>query len=231
MVKLKLNKENNFEYSISRSFLSHENVSLLSSEFGRAFNDPKTNKIHPGVVQFSAKQIKSSEVLSSISGQIMSHFTDAINVSGIALDKVWFVKSQSKDTDPKKLPYLPHFDKHRYLKAMVYLHDVVEDHGPIHLGKLTNPSDIDVRRKGLPTNYKELGLNTISARELKSNMMPILGSKGDVIFFDTNAAHCAGIVSQGFERHVIRFDFEVHGFNPRRSFFQRLLSAISSRFS
>ena len=97
--------------------------------------------------------------------------------------------------------------------------------------EVPNPSDIDVRRKRLPSNYKELGLNTICASELKSNMVPILGNKGDVIFFDTNAAHCAGVVSEGFERHVIRFDFEVHGFNPRKSLFQRLFSTISSRLS
>jgi hypothetical protein len=219
----------NFEYAVCEGFLSDEDVSLLNTKFRMVFNDDDAHKIGSSIAQLSSKQVESDDVLSRVLEKIASHFTDAINVSGIALDKVWFVKSQSKYTDPKKL--LPHFDKHRYLKAMVYLHDVVEDHGPIHFGRLKNPSDIDVRRKGLPSNYKALGLNTISARELKSNMMPILGSKGDAIFFDTNAAHCAGIVSQGFERHVIRFDFEVQGFNPRRSFFQRLLSAISSRFS
>ena len=226
---MKLNKENNFEYSISRSFLSEETVSLLSSEFGRAFDDPKANKVYRGVVQFTAKQLENSEVLSPISGQIISHFTDTLGASGIVLDKVWFVKSQSKDTDPNKLPYLPHFDKHRYLKAMIYLHDVVEDHGPIHFGRLLNPAEIDTRRRRLPANYKDLGLNTIKASEMISGMEPVLGKAGDVIFFDTNAAHCAGIVSDGFERNVIRFDFNVRGFNPQKSFIQRLFSVVSSR--
>ena len=90
----------NFEYFVARSFLSEETVSLLSSEFGRAFNDQKANNIHPGVAKFTAKQIENSEVLIPVLGQIMLHFNDALNVSGIAVDKVWFVKSQSKDTDP-----------------------------------------------------------------------------------------------------------------------------------
>ena len=226
---MKLNKENNFEYSISRSFLSEETVSLLSSEFGRAFDDPKANKVYRGVVQFTAKQLENSEVLSPVSGQIISHFTDTLGASGIVLDKVWFVKSQSKDTDPNKLPYLPHFDKHRYLKAMIYLHDVVEDHGPIHFGRLLNPAEIDTRRRRLPANYKDLGLNTIKASEMISGMEPVLGKAGDVIFFDTNAAHRGGIVSEGFERNVIRFDFNVRGFNPQKSFIQRLFSVVSSR--
>ena len=209
-----------FEYAVAKGFLREENVSLLNSEFSSAFGDLKFSKIHPNVVQFSVEQVESSDVLSRTSRQIISHFTDTLETSGIVLSKVWFVKSQSKDTDPNKLPYLPHFDKHRYLKAMIYLHDVVENHGPIHFGKYLKPSEIDSRRKELPANYKELGLNTIKSCELKSDMEPILGQRGDVIFFDTNAAHCAGIVSEGFERHVIRFDFDVRGFNPEESFFR-----------
>jgi len=219
----------NFEYTVAKSFLSEETVSLLSSEFDRAFDAPEANKVYRGVVQFTAKQLENSEVLSPISGQIISHFTDTLGASGIVLDKVWFVKSQSKDTDPNKLPYLPHFDKHRYLKAMIYLHDVVEDHGPIHFGRLLNPAEIDTRRRRLPANYKDLGLNTIKASEMISGMEPVLGKAGDVIFFDTNAAHRAGIVSEGFERNVIRFDFNVRGFNPQKSFIQRLFSVVSSR--
>jgi ectoine hydroxylase-related dioxygenase (phytanoyl-CoA dioxygenase family) len=218
----------NFEYAVAKSFLSEETVSLLSSEFGRAFDDPKANEIYRGVVQFTAKQLENSEVLSAVLGQIISHFTDTLGASDIVLDKVWFVKSQSKDTDPNKLPYLPHFDKHRYLKAMVYLHDVVEDHGPIHFGRLVDPAEIDSRRRRLPANYKDLGLNTIKESEMRSGMEPVLGKAGDVIFFDTNAAHCAGIVSDCFERNVIRFDFDVRGFNSGKSFFRRLVSSISS---
>ena len=44
----------NFEYTVAKSFLSEETVSLLSSEFGRAFDDPKANTINQGVVQFTA---------------------------------------------------------------------------------------------------------------------------------------------------------------------------------
>ena len=112
---------------------------------------------------------------------------------------------------------------------MIYLHDVDKEHGPIHFGDLRSPSQIDVRRKALPANYQELGLNTIKTSELKAGMEPVIGKKGDVVFFDTNAAHCAGIVSKGFERRVIRFDFDVRGFNPEKSFVQRLVSVISSR--
>ena len=39
------------------------------------------------------------------------------------------------------------FDKHRCLKAMIYLHNVTEDHGAIRFGKLLSPSEIDMHGK------------------------------------------------------------------------------------
>lgn len=62
------------------------------------------------------------------------------------------VKSKPKDTDSTKLPYIPHFDKQRYLKAMIYLHDVDINHGPIHFGNLQLPAEIEIRRRKLPAN-------------------------------------------------------------------------------
>jgi len=34
------------------------------------------------------------------------------------------------------------------------------------------------------------------------------GKAGDVIFFDTNTPHKAGIVKEGFNRKILRFDFD-----------------------
>ena len=219
----------NLEYSVSPNFCKREEVTLLASEFEEAFNNPHSHKLSENIIQLNTDEIENSAILSSVCMRVEAHLVNVFNVSGICFAKAWFVKSQSKISDPTELPYLPHFDKHRFLKAMIYIHEVKNEHGPIHFGKLITPSQIDVRRKNLPANYKKLGLNTIKSCELKSGMMPILGSKGDVIFFDTNTAHCAGIVSKGFERHVIRFDFDVQGFNSEKSFVKRLFSAISSR--
>ena len=222
--------KDNFEYSVQRGFLCSADVLALATSFHAAFDD-NNDHYRPlaNVVQFNFSEVAGSEILGPVSKKIQSHFTERLGVSDIRLAKCWLVKSQARDTDAAKLPYLAHFDKHRCLKAMIYLHNVTEDHGAIRFGKLLSPSEIDIRRKRLPANYKELGLNTIKVSELKSDMEPIVGSDGDVIFFDTNAAHCAGIVSEGFERHVIRFDFDVPGFNPRKSLVKRLISFISSR--
>ncbi len=219
----------NLEYLVSPNFCGMQEVSLLASEFERAFNELDALKVGENIVQLNSEQIENSGVLDAVYKRIKTHFTEVLNVSDISLAKVWLVKSQPKDTDPTKLPYLPHFDKHRYLKAMIYLHDVDISHGPIHFGKLLSPSQIDVRRKALPANYKELGLNTIQQSDLKADMEPMLGKKGDVIFFDTNAAHCGGIVSEGFERRVVRFDFDVPGFNSNSSLLRRFFNRVRSR--
>lgn len=217
-----------FEYSVETQFITPGEVSLLVSEFTRAFCDIDARKPAENVVELDSGQVIDSANLCDVHKKIEAYFTEILNVSGISLAKVWLVKSQPKDSDLSKLPYIPHFDKHRYLKAMVYLHDVDNDHGPIHFGKVHAPSQIEFRRRLLPPNYKELGLNTVGRSELKTDMRPILGSKGDVVFFDTNAAHCAGTVSAGFERRIIRFDFEVRGFNTGPSLAYRLYSRIRS---
>tara|TARA_B110000483_G_C18003929_1_gene468401 strand:- start:170 stop:844 length:675 start_codon:yes stop_codon:yes gene_type:complete len=219
----------NFEYLVSPNFCGMQEISLLTSEFEGAFNELNARKVAKNIAQLNSELIENSGVLDAVSKRIKTHFTEVLNVSDISLAKVWMVKSQPKDTDPNKLPYLPHFDKHRYLKAMIYLHDVDIRHGPIHFSKLLSPSQIDVRRKALPANYKELGLNTIQQSDLKADMEPILGKKGDVIFFDTNAAHCGGIVSEGFERRVIRFDFDVPSFNLNSSLLRRFFNRVRSR--
>lgn len=216
----------NYEYEVKRSLLDVEEVAGLAREFNRVYADVESRRVHENVIQINNADIQKNELLSPIYQKIEAHFSGVFSVSDMRLAKVWFVRSQSKDTNPNALPYLPHFDKDRYLKAMIYLHDVSECHGPIHFGKLINPSDVEGRRKSLPQNYKEIGLNSFEKSDLASDMEPILGKAGDVVFFDTNAAHCAGIVKDGYERRVIRFDFDVRGFNQKPSIVSRVLNRI-----
>ena len=90
---------------------------------------------------------------------------------------------------------------------MIYLYDVTKDHGPLHLGNVSEDVDIESRNK-LPENYKLLELNTINDNDISGEMIPMLGSAGDIIF-DTNTAHKAGIVTEGYTRRVLRFDFDI----------------------
>ena len=219
----------NLEYSVKSGLLNHKEVFQLVSEFNKAFNDHDANKPAENITELNIDQVVNSEIFNVVYKKIEACVMNILNVSNISLAKVWMVKSQSDDSNPNKLPYLPHFDKDRYFKAMIYLHDVGKDHGPIYFGKLHNPSQINIRRKSLPKNYKMLELNVIQKHELKTDMQPILGTKGDVIFFDTNAAHCAGIITKGFERKVIRFDFKHSSFEIKPSIIHRVLNNLFSK--
>ena len=130
------------------------------------------------------------------------------------------------DTNKITLPYIPHIDKRRYLKAMVYLHDVNLEHGPIHLGRVKSTTDIEQKRKKLPSDYKEKGLNTISDKDLDGSLTPITGKAGDVIFFDTNTPHKAGVIKDNYYRKVLRFDFERPYFNPKQSMLNRIMKKL-----
>jgi len=217
------------EYVVEENFFFGDELSSLNRLFEISFDRPE-KKSRTNVVEFGKVEIFGSDVLNSARMKIESYFALRHRISGVHCAKVWMVKSQARDSDPTELPYLPHFDKHRYLKAMIYLHHVEEDHGPIHFGRVVNPSDIEARRRVLPANYKDLGSNTVRASEMKSGLEPVLGKAGDVVFFDTNVAHSAGIVKAGFERRVIRFDFDVPGFNPGGSSTGRLTHFSRFRF-
>jgi len=226
---MRIERQITFDYSIARSFLDDASLSSLTSEIARAVDDVRAKKIGSNIVQLNSYQIEESEIFGRVLGKIVLYFSENLGVSGFSLAKVWLVETQPTDIDPTKLPYFPHFDRHRYLKAMVYLHDVDEDHGPIHFGNSSNPSAIEYRRRRLPTNYKEFGLNGVKSSEMESFFEPVLGKAGDAIFFDTNTPHSAGIVRDGFERRVIRFDFDVPGWNPRGAFLSRFVKFLWSR--
>ena len=66
-----------------------------------------------------------------------------------------------KNFEKKCASLHPSYRQTKIFKAMVYLHDVSLEHGPIHLGKVKEEVDIESTRKNLPKNYKEKGLNTI----------------------------------------------------------------------
>ena len=202
-----------FEYSIERRFLSQPCINELNTTFTNLFASNENQKKIENIVELKTNDLHRHPLIEVVSKKLVTHFSDIIGYKNIDLDKIWLVRTEAKHSDPHMLPYKPHFDKRRFLKAMLYLHDVTENHGPIHFGFLSDFYEIEKRRMTLPRNYKELSLNSIETKDLEGEMQPALGNAGDVVFFDTNAAHSAGIVSDGFTRQVFRFDFNVNEFN------------------
>ena len=68
--------------------------------------------------------------------------------------------TDSKHFNLNKLPYIPHIDKKRMFKIMVYLHNVNIDQGPIFLAKC-DTNKFENLRLNLSENYKERGENTV----------------------------------------------------------------------
>ena len=86
----------------------------------------------------------------------------------IEFDDIWFVKSVESIYEPKKLPYIPHIDKVRKIKAMVYLNDVTIEDGPLYIAKV-NPNNYENFRKELKPDYKKRQENEI--KNLKMNLI------------------------------------------------------------
>ena len=56
--------------------------------------------------------------------------------SKLKLEKIWFVHTLNENSREGVLPYVPHFDKRRYLKLMIYLTNVSESDGPFTTASL-----------------------------------------------------------------------------------------------
>jgi len=80
------------------------------------------------------------------------------------------------------------------------------------------------KRKKLPNDYKKKKLNIIDKKHIDGDLIPMIGNAGDVIFFDTNTPHKAGIINEGYYRKVLRFDFERPFFNPKQTIFNYIIN-------
>jgi hypothetical protein len=220
------NIKRDFEYIHKKNFLSMSAVENLVDRYDAIKSDKTYKSIHENVIQLTDTDVQSEFIFEKLRKDLELFFDTNIGIKKLKLEKLWLVSSTSKNVRTNELPYISHFDKRRYMKAMVYLHSVTKDHGPIHIGKARDKADIEMRRIKLPDDYKMLGLNLIENTEMIGAMEPMIGNPGDVIFFDTNSPHKAGAISEGYERRVLRFDFEADGLNKKIPFVQRMFKKI-----
>ena len=189
---------------ISNVLTANECMDLISSFEG---NRTENNKVY----ELSSKEWRLPKVANCI-----RRFREEISLEttyrNVELSKIWYVSTTFENSEPGKLPYIPHFDKRRFVKLMVYLTDVTGEDGPF----TTADHDVSVyedQRMCLPEDYKELGLNS---KLHDHNFQEILATAGDGIIFDTNCAHYAKPVGENGRRHVLRFDFEDYDWNKHQ---------------
>lgn len=218
--------KNNFIFAKKNLLLDEVLTEKLLREFDQIYQENTSKNIHANFLDLRKDDIMKIPLFLSLLNKIQKKFETIIGHNDLSFEKLWLVSSLSDDTNKITLPYIPHIDKRRYLKAMVYLHDVNLEHGPIHLGRVKSTTDIEQKRKKLPSDYKEKGLNTISDKDLDGSLTPITGKAGDVIFFDTNTPHKAGVIKDNYYRKVLRFDFERPYFNPKQSMLNRIMKKL-----
>jgi len=219
---------NTFLYKKESNLIDKEQVTKLLNRF----NEIHQNKIYnntgvPHIFELKKSDIEKEPLFKSLLYIIEKKIKFLSNLNDLNIKKMWLVNSTPNNQNKNFLPYIPHIDKQRYLKAMVYLHDVSFNHGPIYLGKLDSSVDVERIRKKLPYNYKEKGLNSINYQQLDGSLIPMVGSAGDVIFFDTNTPHKAGIIKDNYSRKILRFDFESLSFNKKTTFLKKIFNKIN----
>ena len=219
--------KDNFTFIKEVGLLDKDLANKHLIKFDKIYQEKTNNDIYTNFCELKKDDILNDPQYLSLLNIIQKKFTLLTGFNDLNFEKLWLVNSSSNDKSKVGLPYIPHIDKRRYLKAMIYLHDVSLEHGPIHLGKVKNNIDIEQKRKELPKDYKEKGLNTIEDEHLEENLSPMLGKAMDVIFFDTNVPHKAGIIKDGYCRKVLRFDFERPFFNPKPTILDRIINKLN----
>ena len=75
---------------------------------------------------------------------------------------LWLQNSNSEysNLNINELPFIPHIDKRRCLKVMIYLNEINKRSGPINLTK-TKPENFEKIRKNLSIDYQAKKENVI----------------------------------------------------------------------
>ena len=105
-----------------------------------------------------------------------------------------------------ELPYVPHIDKERFFKVMIYLDEVNQSNGPLCFYN-DIPKNYEKLRLSLPKDYKLKKLNVLNDLDL-NKFIACTGSFGTSIFFDTNTPHFASETQKYNKRKVLRFNFK-----------------------
>ena len=182
-------------------------------------------KLSDSVVEFGEENIKSIDELSDIFDKI-NNFSKNFYDGKLKFTKTWYVKTNYKISDYTKLPYVPHIDRFRRIKFFLYLNDVKSDNGPLTVMQV-NPKNYENKRLKLKYDWQKKFKNKV---EDTGQFIKLTGNKGSCFVMDTNTPHKAGIVKRGYFRHILRFDYELDGWNYE-SFLYRLDRFIRSRIS
>ena len=187
-----------------KQFLSSNKALELNDNF---LTERVKNQVQDPIIELKPEVF--SKQFPKIYRLIEELMSDQLGYQDLEAKKVWIVYTTASDSDLRVLPYIPHFDRDRYLKVIIYLNDVNKSNGAFWACS-SDVNVIEKRRRSLPDNYKARGLNSINSDQ---DFSPVEGQAGDAILFDTNCPHYAGTVENDKFRHILRVDFEKPGWN------------------
>lgn len=185
-------------------------LKMVSEEFERAYAQGVVESTYENVASLNARDITKLPAIAAIFDQVQRHMHE-ISVQ-LRFEDLWLVSTKPENVHAEVVPFVPHIDKHRYMKAMIYLDDVGADDGPFSVVECP-PAGTDAMRQSFGPDYKEKRQNVIDTFAPDA-YKPCTGAAGSVIFFDTNCPHFAGHVRGDGRRRVFRFDFTDPTWNP-----------------
>ena len=198
------------DVSLKGCFVQHhflDDAGILELE--KFFDLPESR---PGVVEFDKNDIARSDsnTLIDVSNKLEKLIKQVDK--HLEFHKLWFQttnKNSINSFEAKASPFLPHIDTQRYTKAMLYMTDVNESSGPFTTS-LQNPNNFEDLRKQI--NKKdpialEYQRNRSEFDQSIIDFVPVTGSKGMLVVFDTNTPHFAGKVEGDKSRRILRFDY------------------------
>jgi hypothetical protein len=184
-------------------------LAAASTEFDDGYAKWVNSSGYENVVSLGPNEIRTLPSMEAMLAEVSRHM-HAISPA-LRFEKLWLVLSKKENIQPDVVPFIPHIDKRRYLKAMIYLDEVTVGDGPFTVAT-SPPAQYDPLRKTFSEDYKERGMNVIRTLP-PTAFVSCTGPAGSVIFFDTNCPHFAGHVQDSGRRRVFRFDFTKTAWN------------------
>ncbi len=200
--------KNNGHFILKGNFFNINDNNVI--EFHNIFSDPNQKK-H---INHKGKILNNIIVINNISKypylkkfySKLSIFLRDNNLGSLKLKDIWLQKSNQMTYKENELPFIPHIDKNRSFKVMIYLNDVKKKDGPLNLIKI-NPEKFENKRQNLSTNYYVNKENRIQDIDTK-DFINCSGKRGTSIFFDTNCPHLAGAPENSVkDRLIYRVNF------------------------
>lgn len=210
-----INVDTNGHVKIENFFSTSEKQNLINIH-KQIFNSHQKKKYNNRIVELDLISLKRYKEVYYLARKFRKMISDYFNVK-FYFSKVWFEKKIfNVNTDKnylKKLPYIPHIDKFRFLKIMIYLDKINEINGAIQFCEI-KPNIFEKNRNNIWKNSEFS--NVIEDKNLK--FKSISGEVGDLVIFDTNCPHKAGTGNPKMERNVIRLDYEMMDWNKKNIF-------------